>query len=140
MAWHPEDIHSTLGKLSFYCSDQIKQLNRSRFQKTYWRVFYWRPLLVLQNDLFILDTNSDGSYRLKPAQFGKLQYHYSTEVANGERELGSIIVDVVTEQSLIGFMKAVVREDDEVEEKLFDFREANRTKRSRRRSDRQADP
>lgn len=115
MAWHPDDLHASIKKVAEYSMHSMKVYHDWMDSKNdaYWRLFLWKPIIVLQNDLLTLRKNADGTEELIQSGIAKLEYnfHYCEEPE-------TVVIDFVTEAALRAFVEQVISIDDHVEEMI----------------------
>lgn len=126
MALHPEDLHSTIRKLAEYLMYTESVLYRwmDDLNDEYWRVFQWRPLLVLRDDLYVYSDNK-GAGSLKSIPHARLEYslHYDGRPS-------TVIVDFLVEEAAPEFVSGIIAADKQIQRDLHQFRrqyEADRT-------------
>jgi hypothetical protein len=121
MASHPEDLHGSIRKVAEYLlhSKEVHHEWMNDRRDGYWRIFQWRAVIVLQNELFVCSERKTGAATLTKAKHAKLEYslHY--------RDTGhTLIVDFVVENALPDFVRSIVARDKEIEESFHKKREA----------------
>lgn len=57
MASHSDDLYNSFSKMTHYCTTQINDNYDRKLKEGIWKLWYWRPILVLQNELMVLDEN-----------------------------------------------------------------------------------
>ena len=128
MASHSDDTFTSLSKLTYYCSNEIvSRYGNWHPTDGYWRIFQWRPVLVLQNELLVLNTYSDGEQKLEPVPHGKLMFHYREDEERTRERLGEIVIDIVTEGALLEFVTRVARNNSRTERELFEYKQNSLT-------------
>lgn len=116
MAYHPDDVHSSLQKMVEYSLDAIQTWPLGE-SDTHWRLFFWQPVLVLRGDLFVLTDTPDLLPELTPAPAGKLEYNFHYR---GRPE--SVVVDIVTESLLLDLLQEYVKQDEILEQRVYKLR------------------
>lgn len=119
MAHHPENLYSSLLKLTQYCEEMIEPWanNKSRHQGDNWfRNFLYLPVLLINDDLFELEITDDNKNVLKKVDSSRLifNYHYKQEPKTS-------IIYVVTKSGLEEFLKKVLLVEKKVEESMIDL-------------------
>ena len=119
-ASHSDDLYSSINKGVEYSltlrSHSDSWMKKSR-NDSYWRIFQWRPIIVVRDDLYIYENN-----KLLSVDCCKLVYnlHFKSTPM-------SVVVDFVTESGLTDLVKKIVAEDDALEEKLYQLRLKKKT-------------
>ena len=101
MACHSDDLHSSIRKSVELTLRQFKSAEWMEESKNieYWRIFFWRPLIVLHDGLYLCD-ESKGDHQMIKVNAASLEYNFHHE---GEPE--SIVVDFVVESYLETYLK-----------------------------------
>lgn len=117
MASHSDDLYSSITKMVKYCSSQSVRPNWAEASDKFWRVFFWQPILVLQNDILVHKTNENGEDELVEVDNALLEFNYHTD---GEPD--SIVIEVVKENKLVDHLKGLAQRDKLIENKLGKLR------------------
>ena len=112
LAYHPDDVHSSLQKMVEYSLDAIDRRSSCTSDEC-WRLFFWQPILVLRDDLFIVTGPPSEQPRLEPVFSAKLEYNFHHR---GKPE--TMIVDIVVESHLLDILKGYVQQDEVSEDKI----------------------
>lgn len=120
MASHPDDVYSSLVKLSEFIENAMSEWQQEDSPKNdgYWRLFFWHPMLVLSGQLVSVDLSSDGSPTLKEVSFGQLEFNWHSD---GQPK--TTIIDVVTEDFFLKRLETIVKEDNEIEGEIYSMRQ-----------------
>ncbi len=119
MASHPDDLHNSLLKVVEYVLF-LKDAASSWMDSVaddYWRIFQWRPLMVLQNDLYVVTEGDDGGENLTKVENAKLEYnlHY-------HEQPNTLVIDFLTESAVGPFVKDVLAQDELIEKQIFQLK------------------
>lgn len=117
MAHHPDDVHSSIQKMSEYILDTTQSWLQPEPNKC-WRVFFWKPVLVLRENLFILDNSPEGEPELIPANAGRLEYNF-----HYKEKPETILVDIVTEPHLLQLLTSYTKQDAICAEHIFKLKQ-----------------
>ena len=115
MASHSDDLYSSIIKMVKYCTDSA--IKPEWADDDVWRVCFWQPVLVVQNDILVHKTDDSGNDILEEVSSALLEFNYHT---NGEPD--SIIIEVVKEDSLIAHLLKLADRDELVENKIGELR------------------
>jgi hypothetical protein len=120
MATHPDDVYSSLLKLSEYIEGEmeVRSSNENLLHDEYWRLFFWNPILVLSGQLVIAHLCEDGETELEEAVMGRLEFNW-----HGDGQPRTTVIEVVTENYFYERLASVVAKDQEIEAKLFELRQ-----------------
>jgi hypothetical protein len=115
MASHPDDVYSSLLKMAEYTVDAVEAWALS--DRSYWRLFFWQPVLVLKDNLMVLTKGAGGRLGLKRVATAKFEFNFHYR----ERPR-TVIIDFVTEANLVGFLLDAARRDELCESQLAQLR------------------
>jgi hypothetical protein len=114
-ASHSEDLHNSISKAVEYCLSLhsfAENWMKDPEMYSYWRIFQWRPIIVLKDNLYNQVKND-----LIKVDSCKLVYNF-----HFKSQPKAVAVDFVTEAGLPKLISYIVSEDDVIEEKLFKLR------------------
>lgn len=119
MAHHPENLYSSLLKLTQYCEEAIEpwQSGGPAYEgDTYFRNFLCLPVLLINEDLYELDIANDNTNELKKVESSRLvfNYHY-------KQRPHTSIVHVVTKKGLDSFLQELYRIEKIVEKNMIEL-------------------
>lgn len=119
MASHPEDVYSTLLKLSEYVENDFSEWRSSLLsaRDKFWRLKFWHPLLVLSGQLVTVTLGDDDQPQIQEAGIGRLEFNWH---AGEDRR--TTIIEVVTENFFLKRLNMVVTKDGELEQALVDIK------------------
>lgn len=120
MATHPDDVYSSLLKLSEYVEDQIHfWTTRDRLERTeFWRMFFWQPMLVLSGQLVCAHFLEDGTTQLQETTIGRLEFNWHDDDRHQ-----TTVIEVLTEEYFLKRLAIIIDKDDEIEGKVHALRE-----------------
>jgi hypothetical protein len=115
MASHTDDVYSSLMKMAEYVEDSMSVWTSSELYNSdrYWRMFFWRPVLVLGGKLLCVQNSSKAEYELIEAERAKLEFNWHVD-----NQPMTTVIDVVTEGALIPFLLGIVKEDESIQQKI----------------------
>ena len=120
MASHGDGTYQSLLKMSEYIEERVAEFNETfGEQDRYWRLHFWRPMLVLGGTLIVQEPNS-ADLKLRYADFAQLVFNW-----HDQDRPRSTVIDIVTERYLLMHMAAICDRDTEMAIKIGDFRTAN---------------
>ena len=114
MASHPDSLYSSLLKMSEFCANQLEEWSLD--DSNVWRLFFWNPVLIIKDNLFILQENEEEKYNLIETSNAKLEFNFYYK-----DEPKTFLIDIVTENGLLEYLKSVITIDDKMEAKLFEL-------------------
>lgn len=120
MATHPDDVYSSLLKLSEYVEDQIYSwttgdlLERTEF----WRMFFWQPMLVLSGQLVSAHLLENGTTQLRETTMGRLEFNW-----HDDDQHRTTVIEVLTEEYFLKRLTIMIEKDDELEGKVYALRQ-----------------
>ena len=119
MAHHPENVYSSLLKITHFCEESIETWNsRDRnYTYDYFRNFLYLPIILINEDLYELENNDDNEYKLKKVECSRLvfNYHY-------KQEAKTAIIHMVTKAGLKEFLTDILKAEKKVEENLIEVK------------------
>lgn len=120
MASHPDDVYSSLLKLSEYVEGEVESWNSREdiAHDDYWRLFFWNPMLVLSGQLVAAHLNENGTIELKEVAMGRLEFNW-----HAEEQPRTTVIEVVTEDHFYKQLANIVNKDDELEGKIYEIRQ-----------------
>jgi hypothetical protein len=120
IATHSDDVYSSLLKLSEYIENELSNLNLDDFPDSdvCWRIFFWRPMLVLSGQLVSSHTGKNGTPELKEVNRGLLEFNWHA----GDRPQTTLI-EVITEECFIEQIAVIIEKDAVLERKMYSFRQ-----------------
>lgn len=119
MASHGDGTYQSLLKLSEYIERQLSGYDTEYLENDrYWRVHFWRPMLILGGKLVVQERHPD-ELKLRYADFAQFVFNWH----DNERPR-STVVDVVTESYLLRHMTAICDRDTEMAIKIHQYRTA----------------
>ena len=115
MASHPDDVYSSLLKVSEYSEDQLNEFESWTAEETgkYWRLFIWHPMLVVSGQLLTATLAPDGTVLLNDVPLGRLEFNWH----DGENQRATVI-EVIREGFLLERLNTVRAEDDALEARI----------------------
>lgn len=121
MAHHPEDLYSSLLKLAEYTEDELAQfLNWTSSEKgQYWRIFFWRPILVVGGQLMLGTVTNSGDVQLREENVGRLEFNWHD---GGDRK--TTVIEFVQEKHLLKHVELIRSQDHDIGRRMSDFRDA----------------
>ncbi|QYK54329.1 MAG: hypothetical protein KF824_05375 [Fimbriimonadaceae bacterium] len=122
MAYHPDDIYTSFLKLAEYVANELRYWESRNIENDkYWRLFFWRPCLVLSGDLLALETDTNGELGLTELDFGQLEFNW-----HSEEFPATTVIDVIREEYLLNHLKNIAIRDEDTQRALHQFREKYR--------------
>lgn len=121
MAHHPEDLYSSLLKLSEYTEDELAQFLSRTNNETgqYWRMFFWRPILVVGGQLMLCSANESGEIEIREANIGRLEFNW-----HDGQDKKTTVVEFVQEDYLLEHLELVCAQDHDIGRRMSDFRDS----------------
>lgn len=119
MASHPDDIYSSLQKLSEYTEDQISEFAEWTKDETgkYWRLFFWHPMLVVSGQLMTATLGESGELQLVEVPLARLEFNWhDAEVRR------TTVIEVVREDFLLERCDSIRSHDQTLEQRIAQFR------------------
>ena len=119
MATHPEDLYSSLQKLCEYVEAELSHWSEreNEDEPKFWRIFYWRPTLVLSGELYRAKINGLGKLQLSRASSGYLEFNW-----HDAEYRCTALVEVITEAAFFDRVAEVIAQDATTEESLHALR------------------
>jgi len=119
MATHPDDIYGSLQKLSEYVEEQIKSWDSydARDEGSYWRAFFWLPMLVVGGQLVSVTTGGTGTSELNETSSGFLEFNWH---AGDERR--TTFIEILTVPRFLERIQEIIAIDQILEERLHALR------------------
>ena len=120
MAHHPDDLYSSLLKLAEYTEAELFQfLSWTRTEEgQYWRIFFWRPILVIGGQLMLGTTADNGDINLREANIGRLEFNWH----DGE-DRKTTVVEFIQEKYLLDHIELIRAQDNDIGRRLSEFRD-----------------
>jgi len=117
MALHPENIYSGLLKITNFCEELIESWENDKdkqYEDDYFREFLYLPIILINDDLYELETTVDHKNKLKQVDCSHLvfNYHY-------KQESKIAIIHIVTKTGLKDFLNRILNAEKKVEENMF---------------------
>jgi len=114
MASHPEELYSSLNKLSWYCEYEFVRTNKlfDRLSTVYFRHWLYLPVLLIKDDLYELTIENNES-KLNKVPFSRLLFNFHFK--NKPR---STTIYVVTKPYLKDFLQDMNILEHEVARKM----------------------
>lgn len=112
MAWHPDEFHEGLVKITQYCDEQVEPWE-GQVKDRFFRDFLFLPVLVLGGDLYELSIDKRNNPKFKKVTSSKLLYNY-----HRHDEPKSSIIYVVTKHGFSDFIKNMVKLEKQIEEHM----------------------
>lgn len=124
MAHHPDDMYSSLLKLAEYTERELESFLEwaSSEEGQYWRIFFWRPILVVGGQLMLCISNEHGEIELRECNIGRLEFNWH----DGE-ERKTTVVEFVQEKYLIEHIECIRTQDHDIGHRMSDFRDKARS-------------
>ncbi|UYK80799.1 hypothetical protein NG829_00250 [Xanthomonas sacchari] len=119
MAHHPDDLYSSLLKLSEYTEDELGNFLSWSSTETgqYWRIFFWRPILVIGGQLMLCVANERGEIEIREDDIGRLEFNWH----DGE-DRKTTVIEFVRESYLLKHVESVRKQDHDIGHRMSDFR------------------
>lgn len=116
MASHPDDMYTSLLKLAEYTQAELADFEEwtSEQQDTYWRLFFWQPMLVVSGQLLVARVSEDGAVQLQEVPFARLEFNWHD--AEMRR---TTVIEVICEDFLLERVDAIRTHDAEIETRMF---------------------
>lgn len=109
MASHGDGTYQSMLKLSEFIEAQLNEIDEEfRERDRFWRLHFWRPMLVLGGKLAIQEARPD-ELKLRYANFAQLVFNW-----HDHERPRSTVIDVVTEDYLLTHMTQICNRDTEV--------------------------
>lgn len=120
MAHHPDDMYSSLLKLAEYTEDELESFRSwtNGEEGQYWRLFFWRPILVIGGQLMLSVANDRGEIELRESPIGRLEFNWH----DGE-ERKTTVVEFVQEKYLLEHIESIRTQDHDIGRRMSEFRE-----------------
>lgn len=115
MAHHPEDLNTSLLRLAEYTENELEKfLEWTADEKgRYWRLFLWRPMLVVAGQLMLGRVTDSGELELEEAQLGRLEFNWH----DGE-DRKTTVVEFVRESYLVQHVESIRDQDNEIGQRM----------------------
>lgn len=119
MASHPDDLYSSLLKLAEYTEGELDAFRDWTADELgrYWRIFFWRPMLVVSGQLMLARVGPDGAVCLEETTIGRLEFNW-----HQAEERKTTVIEVVHENYLLKHLSAVRVHDDDIAGRLASFK------------------
>ncbi len=101
MAFHPDNLHLGFSKIVQYCDEMIERWDTNDSQ--YNRYILYLPILLLKNDLYELDINTNLEPELKKVYRSKFNYNYHKDGFSI-----STVIFVLTQKGLKPFLDEMI--------------------------------
>jgi hypothetical protein len=123
MASHPDDLYSSLQKLSEYVEQELESFQSwgAETQTDIWRVFFWHPMLVVGGQLFAVSVNDSGDPKVDEVNSAFLEFNWH----QGE-DRKTTVIEVVQIAALYERMGNIVAWDSALEVKLHALRSSSK--------------
>ncbi|MBK9801285.1 MAG: hypothetical protein IPP56_16710 [Bacteroidetes bacterium] len=119
MAHHPENIYSSLLKLTHFCEESAAEWNNDTNSKYYpiFRNILYLPVLLIKDDLYTLELNNDNKNLLTKVEKSYLvfNYHYKQFPQTS-------IIPIITEAGLVSFLNEINSAEKLVEKNMLKAR------------------
>ncbi len=119
MANHPENLYSSIQKITYFCEEIVDRLTvqMNTNDNEIWRNFLYLPIILIKQDLFELEISDNHDLKLNKVDISRLvfNYHYKQEAKTS-------IVYMVTQTGLTNFMKKLEDIDRLVQDDMDDKR------------------
>jgi hypothetical protein len=116
LASHSDDVYASLLKMSEFVEEAIGRWLSHEEEHSYWRLFFWQPMLVLGGDLVTVTLDKNGIPKISEAQFGRLEFNW-----HSDDQPRTTVVEVVTENFLLQRLAAVQAKDAQLEGKIHEI-------------------
>jgi hypothetical protein len=120
MAFHPDEFHDSFLKIIEYIKQESTFWGNYNGSKGFLRLFFYQPVLVIQNGLMVLIQSDKNDYDLKNISCAKLEFNYF----DGNKP-SSILIDIVTEKGLHDLLFKEISIDNKIEEKIYKWKKTN---------------
>jgi hypothetical protein len=119
MASHPDDMHSSLLKLSEFAETEVSHFRARDWPEgdSYWRLWCWEAVLVVGGDLLAFELDDADSPSIDELDSGHLIFNFHTN-----DEPRSILVHVVRERCLLALLAKVCAIDRSLASQLYAYR------------------
>ncbi|MGD0649778.1 MAG: hypothetical protein ABSA97_01310 [Verrucomicrobiia bacterium] len=120
MASHPEDLHASIRKAVSYLfvsKDEYYGWMDNHPEDSYWRLFQWQALVVLQGDLYIMREDERKKPDLVAVGVARLEYNF-----HHRGTPRTVIVNFVTESALPQFVEEVLVHNETIETQIAALR------------------
>lgn len=121
MASHPDDIYSSLLKAAEYTEDQVEDFENWTSEEAgeYWRLFVWHPMLVVSGQLLTAKLSDDGAVLIQETPLARLEFNWH----DGDSRK-TTVVEFVREDFLLERLNFIRNQDDALEERVHEMRQA----------------
>jgi hypothetical protein len=114
MASHGDGTYQSLLKLSEFIENEVRLFEKFQADSDpYWRIFFWRPVLILAGQLVKAVQNGSEKPSLHFSEFGQLAFNWH----DSERPRTTII-DIVTERFYLKHFQSIASQDAALKEVL----------------------
>lgn len=119
MASHPDDLYSSLQKLSEYVEQELEVFQHwgAETKNDIWRVFFWHPMLVVGGQLFAISVSDSGNPKVEEVESAFLEFNWH----QGE-DHKTTAIEVVQIAAMYERMAKIVSWDSALEAKLHALR------------------
>lgn len=130
MAFHPDNLHSGLAKITQYCDEVVNRwkINSDEdeeienYKDDYFRHFLYMPILLINDNLYELDINNENKADLRKVEISKLVYNYYLV----DKPKISIIF-VMTKKGLNDFLPQMRALEEKLVEKMIKIKGHNKS-------------
>lgn len=115
MANHPDDMYSSLQKLSEYVEDEL-ELSEEWVPDWLWRIFFWHPMLIAGGQLFTAIPADEGDVEIQEVDSAFLEFNWHR---GAERQ--TTLIEIVTVKALYDRLASIVQYDRDLESRLHEL-------------------
>lgn len=116
MAHHPDNIYSSLSKLTMYCEEcaESNKNNLANSEEKYFRNFLYLPILLINDDLYQLELIENDTTKLTKVDYSRLVFNYHYK----QRHCSSIVY-VITKHGLDLLLNEILEAEKVVETEMI---------------------
>lgn len=130
MAFHPDNLHSGLAKITQYCDEVVNRWNNNsdenkeieNYKDDYFRHFLYIPILLINDSLYELDINEENKTDLRKVESSKLVYNYHLM-----DEPKTSVIFVMTKKGLNKFLPQMRALEGKLVEKMIKIKRHNKS-------------
>ncbi len=127
MAFHPDNLHSGIAKITQYCDEVVNRWNNNsdedeeieNYKDDYFRHFLYIPILLINDSLYELDINNENKADLRKVELSKLVYNYHLM-----DEPKTSVIFVMTKKGLNNFLPQMRTLERKLVEKMMKIKKA----------------